>query len=111
MVGARGAGRSQAAGRGRGAKMVNLLFYHAGAVSPERLGPAGETVAGDRLAHFRGEPQVIVAVVDRVEARAQDFVDPLQMMELSAGEMPARVAAAVVVERAGVAAMNRVADL
>src|SRR5215218_8608743 len=94
---------------GREPGKCSRLFYHAGAVAPELQRPRIQRLRPDCLAQFAGEAKVVVEIVDRVEARAQDLVHFLQMMEIGAGEVRAGVAIARLVERAGVAAMFRVA--
>jgi len=62
---------------------------------------------GAQLAHQR---QVVMQVVDRGEARAEDLVDPLQVVQVRAREVPAGIAVAGGVERSRVVPMYRVAD-
>ena len=92
---------------GAGARMINSLFYHAIAVPPERVGPGAEAVGGDRLAHPGGQPEVVMEVVYGVEPGTEDLVHPLQMVQVRAGEVQAGMAAALLVDRAGVRAMSR----
>src|SRR5579859_5909412 len=60
----------------------------------------------DRLAQLAHEAEVEMQVVQRVEPRAQYLVHLLQVVEIGAREVPARVAGAGVVERARVGAVR-----
>src|SRR4030095_10182125 len=71
---------------------------------------AGQAISVDGGTQRSHERDVIMEVVNRVESRAQDFVDFLQVMETGPRKMTARVAGARVVERPGIGAMHRIAD-
>ena len=75
------------------------------------LGGAGERGGLDRRAQRPHQLLVVVQVVQRVQARAEDLVRFLQVVEIGAREMAAGVAGALRVERARVVAMARIADL
>ena len=49
--------------------------------------------------------------MNRVEPCAENFVDPLQVVQISAGEIAARVAITVLVERPRIEAVSSVTDL
>src|SRR5258706_16243600 len=55
--------------------------------------------------------EIVIKVVPGIEARAEDFVHFLQMMQIRAREMAAGVTAARLVERADVFAVLRVPQL
>src|SRR2546421_1974490 len=93
------------------ARRTNPLFYHARAVTLERLRIGGECAGGDRLPELREQREVVVQVMDSVEPRAENLVDALQMMQVRAAEAAAGVAGAGRVERIRVGAMAGVADL
>src|SRR3990172_6579682 len=82
----------------------------AGPVERELRGVLAEPAAGDRFAELADEGQVVEEIVDGRESRAEDLVRALQVMEVSAREVPARVAAAALVDRARVAAVPGVAE-
>src|SRR6185312_17111355 len=77
----------------------------------EALPPRPESPPGDGLAHGPHELQVVVQVVDGVQARPQDLVGAVQVVQVGAGEVAAGVAGAPRVERAGVLAVARILDL
>src|SRR5437762_10097490 len=97
--------------RGEPGTGTSPLVYHAGAVSLERLGIAGERPGGDRLAQLGKQGQVIVQVVDCRQPRAEDLIGALQVMQIGAAEMAAGVARAARIERRGIGAVAGVTDL
>src|SRR4030095_15730645 len=97
-------------GREPGKVLANRSFYHARAVALERKRPGIERLRADRLAQLAGETKVVVQVVQRIEAGAEDLVHLLQMVKVSAGEICAGVATARFVERSRVRAMFRISD-
>src|SRR5215467_5380360 len=86
-------------------------FRPLGSLPAESREPVLETSPRDRLAQLAHEGLVVVQVVQGIEARAQDLVDLLQMVQVAPGETRAGVAAAGLVERPRVVAVARVADL
>src|SRR2546426_7785019 len=93
------------------ARRTNPLFYHARAVTLERLRIGGECAGGDRLPELREQREVVVQVMDGIEPRAEDLVDALQMMQVRATEAATGVAGAARVKRVRVCAMAGIADL
>src|SRR5438034_9348437 len=78
---------------------TNRLFYHARALTLERLRIRGECAGGNRLPELREQREIVVQVMDGIEPRAEDLVDALQMMQVRAAEAAAGVARAAGVER------------
>src|SRR5438445_12789372 len=65
----------------------------------------------DRRAHLAHQLQVIVQVVDGVQARAQDLAAAVQMVQVSAREVAAGVTIAGLVERLFVVLVACILDL
>jgi hypothetical protein len=72
---------------------------------------SSRTRALDGVAQLAHQRLVVVQVVQGVQARAEDLVRLLQVVQVGAREVPAGVAGAGFVERARVVAPARVADL
>src|SRR5688572_20434560 len=89
----------------------SALPAFAGPVGVEGGPPGGESACLDGRAHLPGEVEVEVEVVQRVQARAQDLVGPVQVVQVGPREVAARMAAAGGIERTGVVAVPRVLDL
>src|SRR5213083_2632397 len=85
---------------------VRSVACAACALHGKRGGKGGQAVFVDGGPQGGRERKVIMEVVDRVEAGPQDLVDPLQVMEIGAREMAARVARAGHIERSRVRTMH-----
>ena len=72
---------------------------------------SGKAAGRDRLTKFSHEVLVIVQVMDRVQARTEDFVRLLQMVEVGTAEIAAGIAAAGGIEWGGIVAVTCVPDL
>src|SRR5450631_914676 len=88
-------------------------FFGSGgsALRGEPGAPGGEALRLDRRAQAFNQLEIVVQVVDRVQARAQDFLGAVEMMQVGAREIAARVARALRVEGPGVLAVASVLDL
>src|SRR5574343_260044 len=68
------------------------LFALAGPFCVEAAHVFGEGAAGNRVAQVTHQVLVIVQVVDGGEAGAQDFVEPVEVVQIAPGEVLAGVA-------------------
>ena len=50
-----------------------------------------KAVGIDGVTHFFHELQVIIEIVDRAQLRAQNFADPIQVMQVGPGKMTAGI--------------------
>ena len=71
----------------------------------------GQAAGGNRFAQLAHQHLVVVQVMQRVELRAEDFADAVQVVQVGAREVAAGVAVAALVERARVVLVLRVLDL
>src|SRR5258705_3799082 len=69
-------------------------FYHAAPVRLEPLYVGGKGVGGDGIAQFRHQRVVIKQVVNGCQPGAQDFIDAVQVVQVAAAEIAARVTSA-----------------
>nr|GEU28151.1 hypothetical protein [Tanacetum cinerariifolium] len=74
-------------------------------------GPCVEAVFVERFAHLAHDVEVVVQVVDGVEARTEDFLGAVQVVQIRAREIAAGVARAGGVQRLLVLLVARVLDL
>src|SRR5258708_23591016 len=88
------------------ARLVSLRFYHA--LGREPSPELRQAACGDGLAQARHELQVVMEVMQRIEARAEDLAGAMEMVQVGAAEVAAGGADAVRVEGAGIVAMARV---
>ena len=84
-----------------------MLFARIGAGQ----GELPQLSVADRRAQVAHEGLVVVQVVDGIESCPEDFVHPLQMVQVGPGEVRAGVARAGRVGRAQVGAVAAVAQL
>src|SRR6185312_11145592 len=84
-------------------------FYHA--ARPHLAPETAEFPGFDGFAEALHELQVVMEVVDRMEARAEDLARAIEVVQVGAGEVAAGVARAIRVEGRGVLAMPGIADL
>src|SRR6266704_1156654 len=89
----------------------SFVFPRFPALLAKCFGVIGEFTLGDGVAQFPHQRLVVVQVVQGVEPRAENLVDLLQVMQVAAREMRARVASAALIERARIVAIAGVADL
>src|SRR5665647_557491 len=59
--------------------LAGARFFSAVALLVKRRGVVAEPSGGDRRAQFAHQGQVVVQVVNGIEARPQDFVDAVQV--------------------------------
>src|ERR1700694_1348501 len=89
----------------------NAKLYQPLALLQKGCRGPGERSLLDRRAQLRHELLVVVQVVKRVEACAENLVRLLQMVKVGACEAPAGVAGAALIQGRGVVAVACVADL
>ena len=58
-----------------------------------------KAVGIDGVTHFFHELQVIIEIVDRAQLRAQNFADPIQVMQVGPGKMTAGITLAGFIQR------------
>src|SRR5471032_182679 len=87
---------------------VNLILnYHclainSGATGPFRMelqGKCMETVFIERFTHLAHQVQVVMQIMDSIQARTENFLGAVQVMQVSTREIAAGVATAGFIER------------
>src|SRR6266704_2480430 len=89
----------------------SFVFPRFPALLAKCFGVIGEFTLGDGVAQLPHQRLVVMQVVQGVEPRAENLVDLLQVMQVAAREMRARVAPAALIERVRIVAIAGVADL
>src|SRR6476659_9154902 len=101
-------------GKGVGREKTQILSSFGGFPRPhggEFLPPGDQLAALDRAPQCAHQLQVVMQVVDRVQARAEDLVGAVEMVQVAPGEVAAGVALSVGVQGLRILAMAGVLDL
>src|SRR6185295_7882600 len=98
---------------GAAGKKSAVLYRSAFALRPgkEITGKFPQLAPADRIAQVRHQLQIEEQVVDRIEARGEDFSGLIEVPQICAAVVAAGIASAGLIERARVFAISAIADV